>query len=177
MNKIITQLKSSFLAIAVVAVISLITTNSANAGFLDFAKDSVSYGVSYITPDNDQTEATPVKQEAKTTTVRTYKVIVSAYNSEPGQTDDSPCITASGYNVCDANTENIVAANFLPLHTKVKISGFNGIFSVEDRMNTRYSGQKDGHNFMDIWMKDKRKALEFGRQRRSIEIVVINTDK
>ncbi len=96
----------------------------------------------------------------------TYTVPLTAYNSEPGQTDDTPCITASGYDLCEANEENIVAANFLPLGTKVRIPELFGdrVFTVEDRMNARYTFK------MDIWMKQKSDARAFGLKTATIEV-------
>jgi 3D (Asp-Asp-Asp) domain-containing protein len=94
---------------------------------------------------------------------RTYEVSVSAYSSTPDQTDDSPFITAKGTYVRDG----IVAANFLPMGTAIKIPAIYGdkIFIVEDRMNKRY-----WYN-MDIWMADRSAALKFGRKTLTIEIV------
>src|SRR3989338_5141296 len=41
---------------------------------------------------------------------RIFTIPVTAYTSEVGQTDSTPCITASGLDVCVRNTEDIVAA-------------------------------------------------------------------
>ena len=97
---------------------------------------------------------------------RTYKVPVTAYTSEVGQTDDSPCITASGLDVCERNLENVVAANFLPIGTRVRIPELYGnhVFYVEDRMNERY------HYKMDIWMKEKSAAKQFGVKYATVEV-------
>lgn len=97
---------------------------------------------------------------------RTYKVPVTAYTSEVGQTDESPCITASGLDVCQRNLENVVAANFLPIGTRVRIPELYGnqVFYVEDRMNERY------HYKMDIWMKEKAAAKQFGVKYATIEV-------
>lgn len=80
-------------------------------------------------------------------------VLATAYNSLPNQTDSSPWITASGTRC----REGVIASNFLPMGTKVKIAGFgNRIFRVEDRMNKRYK------NRIDIWFRDYSDAREFG---------------
>lgn len=85
-------------------------------------------------------------------------IIITAYNSEVGQTDDSPCITANNFNVCESGVENTIAANFLPFGTKVKIPELFGerVFIVRDRMNKRYS------NRVDIWMMERPNAVNFG---------------
>ncbi len=181
MNKIITQFNSFVTVLAILVVISIFSTNSANAGVFDWVagsttKDSFSYGLSYIAPNTDA-DNSPTKDKEATTTqkvIRTYKVIVSAYNSIKGQTDDTPCKTATGYNVCEANVENVIAANFLPFNTKVKISGFgNRTFYVLDRMNKRYApSPENGYTYhADIWMKNIDDARAFGR--RTLEIAVI----
>ncbi len=106
----------------------------------------------------------PISQDAPAR--RHYTIPVTAYTSEVGQTDDSPCITASGLDVCERDMENVVAANFLPLGTRVKIPELYGdqIFYVEDRMNRRYNYK------MDIWMKELADAKSFGLQHVTIEV-------
>jgi 3D (Asp-Asp-Asp) domain-containing protein len=97
---------------------------------------------------------------------RFYTIPLTAYNSEPGQTDDTPCITASGLDVCERGVENVVAANFLPLGTRVRIPELYGdrIFYVEDRMNARY------YYKMDVWLKEKAHAKAFGVKHATIEV-------
>jgi len=98
--------------------------------------------------------------------LRSMKIPITAYASVPEQTDATPCITASGFDVCQHGVENIVAANFLPLGTRVKIPELYGdrVFYVEDRMNARY------YYKMDIWMKDNTEARRFGVQYATVEI-------
>lgn len=93
---------------------------------------------------------------------------VSAYNSEVGQCDADPFITASGMDLRKNNKENVVATNILPLGTRIRIPEYFGdrIFYVEDRMNRRYK------NAFDIWMKSKKEALQFG-VKKSVRIEII----
>lgn len=80
-------------------------------------------------------------------------VIATAYNSEPGQTDGSPWTTASGTR-CH---EGVIAANHLPIGTRVMIEGFGDrVFTVEDRMNRRYNKR------IDIWFRNHGDAVKFG---------------
>ena len=67
------------------------------------------------------------------TSAKTYIVEASGYSSTHDQTDDTPFITASGTYVRDG----VVAANFLPIGTVIKIPDLYGnkTFVVEDRMN------------------------------------------
>lgn len=90
-------------------------------------------------------------------------VPVSAYSSTPDQTDDSPFIMASGNHVYDG----AVAANFIPLGTKVRFPDLYGdkVFVVEDRMNKRYPYK------MDVWMETRSEALKFGVKNLKYEIV------
>ena len=62
-------------------------------------------------------------------------VLATAYSSTPDQTDATPFITAWNTRVRDG----ILAANFLPFGTLVKIPEVFGdkIFVVEDRMHQR----------------------------------------
>jgi len=90
-----------------------------------------------------------------------YKIVLSrrttatAYNSMVGQTDSTPWTTAAGTRC----REGVIAANHLPIGTKVIIEGFpNQIFVVEDRMNRRYT------NRIDIWFRSYQQALQFGRR-------------
>lgn len=85
-------------------------------------------------------------------------IVITAYNSEPGQTDNSPCITANNFNVCKHGLEDTIAANFLPFGSKVKIPELFGerVFTVRDRMNRRFS------NRVDVWMVEKPDAINFG---------------
>ena len=94
-------------------------------------------------------------------------IIITAYNSEPGQTDDSPCITANNFNVCENGVEDTIAANFLPFGTKVKIPALFGdkVFVVRDRMNRRFS------NRVDVWMIEKPDAVNFGVKMAKIEVL------
>ena len=83
-------------------------------------------------------------------------VTATAYNSLASQTDNTPWITAAGTHC----REGVIAANHLPIGTKVIIEGFpNRIFVVEDRMNRRYKKR------IDIWFRSYRDARQFGRRK------------
>lgn len=94
---------------------------------------------------------------------RQIEVELTAYSSTKDQTDSTPFIAASGKHVYDG----IVAANFLPFGTKIKIPSIFGdkIFTVDDRMNQRYQ------NRVDVWFADRHSAIHFGLQKAVIEIV------
>jgi 3D (Asp-Asp-Asp) domain-containing protein len=96
--------------------------------------------------------------------VRKIKMVVTAYSSDPWQTDDSPLITASGAKVKDG----VVANNLLPFGTKIKIPEIYGdkIFVVKDRMSWKKS-----YYHLDIWFPDYRQAKNFGAKRVYVEIL------
>jgi len=94
-------------------------------------------------------------------------VTMTAYNSEVEQCDGDPCTTANGFNVCKHGIEDTVAANFLPLGTKIKIPALFGdrIFVVRDRTARKYSDR------VDVWMVHKKDALQFGKRQAQIVVV------
>ena len=96
--------------------------------------------------------------------VRKIPVVVTGYSSSPWETDDSPYITAAGTWV----REGIIANNFLPIGTKIRIPEIFGdkIFVVEDRMSWT-----KGNYHIDIWFPDYWQALNFGAKRTYIEIL------
>jgi 3D (Asp-Asp-Asp) domain-containing protein len=103
--------------------------------------------------------------KVKSETIR----VVTAYNvGDPRQTDDTPCISASGENICSAlaNGQMRCAANFVPLGSRLHVDKI-GVCLVTDRMNKRY------RNRVDIAMRkdEYRKACRFGRQKLHVKIL------
>jgi len=166
--------------------ISLVTTTTAQAGFMDWFRSNSatvevtsngSFNALYASVMNGPAieseqptivgnAVTPVnspKGGVSKTIRQFYMVEVSAYNSEVGQTDDSPFITAKGTHV----RNGIVATNMFPFGTALKIPALYGdkIFVVEDRMNTRY--QKN----VDVWLESKADAIKLGRRLVQIEVI------
>jgi len=99
--------------------------------------------------------------------LRTAKVTITAYNAVPEQTDNTPCITADGTNVCLESDINVIAANWLPFGARVRIPAAFGdtIFEVHDRMNQRYT------NRIDVLMDSVPQAKQFGLQQLEVEIL------
>ena len=94
---------------------------------------------------------------------KVIKTLITAYSSSPEQTDETPFITASGKYV----HHGVVAANFLPFGTRVRIPAIFGdkVFVVEDRLDERYNDR------IDVWFPTKEGALKFGQQITEIEIL------
>lgn len=135
----------------------------------DVAAESPQFAVADLPQEALVPSAEPVEPLETVTEIRSLGIrTMTAYNSEPGQTDDTPCITANGFNVCEHGIEDTVAANFLPFGTKIRIPELFGdrVFIVRDRMNKRYQSR------VDIWMLEKSDAKQFGVRRAEIELVI-----
>ncbi len=91
------------------------------------------------------------------------KTLITAYSSSVDETDDTPFITASG----SYTRDGIVAANFLPIGTRIRIPTIFGpkVFIVEDRLRSDYNDR------IDIWFSTKGGALEFGKKTSHIEVL------
>ncbi len=98
-------------------------------------------------------------------------VVVTAYSSTVGQTDDTPFLTAS---LTDVRPGIIaLSRDLIRRYTpdapfaygdRVFIKG-QGIFVVEDTMNKRYSRRAD------IWFPSRDEAIQFGRKELTIAMV------
>ena len=92
-----------------------------------------------------------------------FYVLVTAYSSTVSQCDSTPFITANGTRVYDG----VVAANFLPFGTKLRLPQYSGgkIYTVEDRMHPRFSRR------IDIWMPTNQAAKQFGVKWLKVEVL------
>lgn len=115
----------------------------------------------------------------------TMTAIATAYSSDPWQTDATPCIPAMGsFNLCEQyeqhGLENTIAANFLPLGTRVRFPELFGEkeFVVRDRMNAKYNGTSridfwvgsETPKNQEIVLAAKQKAIAFGVKRVTMEV-------
>lgn len=113
-------------------------------------------------PYGGQTVAVPDEPEG---TIRE----ATAYNvGDPDQTDDSPCLTADGSNACEelARGKKICAANFVPIGTKLIITGI-GICTVKDRMHRRFKDRVD----IAMQAHEKQRARKFGLQKLEVRVL------
>jgi 3D (Asp-Asp-Asp) domain-containing protein len=103
-------------------------------------------------------------QAPKLMVIERKKMTITAYSSTPDQTDDTPFITASNTWV----RKGIVANNFYPFGTKIRIPKFFGdkVFVVEDRMHWRKSNYH-----IDIWFPSRQEAINFGITKAYVEIL------
>ena len=135
-----------------------------------FNNDSGNTEINVVT-EPESKPATPVK-ETKIEVKKTIWVTATAYSSTSWQTDNTPCVTATGYNVCN-KTENIIAVSrdlvrSLGYHRQVRLPSLYGseIFLIEDTMNARFV------NRIDIHHGSTEDAKEFGLK-RNVELQVI----
>ncbi len=105
----------------------------------------------------------PIPQEVSRPERKLVRAVITAYSSREEETDDTPFITAAGTKV----RPGIVAANWLPLGTKIRIPALFGdqVFTVEDRMHARMNGK------VDVWFSSTDEALRFGTQVARVEIL------
>jgi hypothetical protein len=68
------------------------------------------------------------------------RAFVTGYNTVPGQTDDTPCIAASGANIC-GRTDAVACPRRFSLGTFLVIRG--AIYICEDRLATKYDSRFD----------------------------------
>ena len=71
---------------------------------------------------------------------REVHAYVTGYNTVPGQTDDTPCIAASGANIC-GRTDAVACPRRLSLGTFLAIRG--EIYVCEDRLAKKYDSRFD----------------------------------
>jgi len=108
--------------------------------------------------------------EIKNKLVGTFGTIrtITAYNAGViAQCDNSPCISASGDDICQLLEQGVkvCACNFVPFRTELEIENY-GRCIVLDRVNSKYNER------VDIAMKSNeiKRAKEFGSQKLKVFI-------
>lgn len=71
---------------------------------------------------------------------RDVNAYVTGYNTTPGQTDDTPCIAASGANIC-GRTDAVACPRHIGLGTILQIHGM--LYICEDRLAKKYDRRFD----------------------------------
>lgn len=164
----------------IILFLLVLTASDADAALFNWQNISILGKLTSIEPESKWTFYNVANKSADTTinkktvlfkedeyenfrVVKTYTVRATAYSSTVDQTDSTPFITASNTYVRDG----IIAANFLPFGTTVRIPEIYGnkLFVVEDRMHQRY-----WYN-VDIWFPEREMAKEFGARKVRIEVV------
>ena len=94
-----------------------------------------------------------------------FRVKITAYTSSADECGNDLGITSSG----ELARDGIVACNFLPRGTRIKIPALfgNKEFVVKDRMKRRK------WNFVDVWVETKKTAFQIGK--RASKIVILSS--
>ena len=167
------------IAIITITSIKVQSASAINAWSLGLTANSISETLSsfeapvFILPKEEIKK--PVAQVAEVKKIDpAYKVkytrnyTVTAYNSVPWQTDNTPCISADGSNICQLKAqghESCAAA--LPFGTKINIPGF-GVCTVHDRLAPRFAHR------IDLYFGDADKikaARQWGKRRLKVSIL------
>jgi 3D (Asp-Asp-Asp) domain-containing protein len=155
---------AALVAVTMASVPLQIQTADADASTATAFQDPSSLVGEFVPAEQVSAPEFSVPSYTRVKALRTYRYVpMTAYTSRPEETDSTPFITADGSHVRDG----IVAANFLPFGTKVRIPELFGdkIFEVHDRMNKRYPYK------MDFWMEDYGEAIRFGVRYAHVEVV------
>lgn len=112
-----------------------------------------------LAPTNEQlievatTTVQTVKEDTKRSTQVEEEVVkqyieptkdsyhITGYNLFPEQTDSTPCIGASGKDLCAITYPNAACPRDLPLGTKIRIQGV--VYTCEDRLAMKYDNRID----------------------------------
>jgi hypothetical protein len=94
---------------------------------------AVLFAISFVFPAH----ASPFTLTQGFRDVRAY---VTGYNTIPGQTDDTPCIAASGANIC-GRTNAVACPRAIGLGTILQIRGM--LYICEDRLAKKYDSRFD----------------------------------
>ena len=102
------------------------------------------------------------KQSEINTIISRVVRVITAYNAVEEQTDDTPCISASGLDICNT-WKKVAASNEFSFGTKLLIDG--DIYYVEDRTHPRYQYR------IDLLMPSYEEAKNWGKQIK--EVIVL----
>lgn len=94
---------------------------------------------------------------------------ITAYNAgDPQQTDDRPCESATGDDICELLRQgiNTCALNSVPLRSIIKVKGL-GECIVLDRTSSKYKNRVD----WAMKLEEKDRAIKFGRQNLEVSII------
>lgn len=154
-----------FFIASLVVVGPLITAAPSHAESVDALKSSPLQieKVEFLAQNHSVLKESSILSNFSDSSQKVVKILATGYSSSVDETDDTPFITASGSHVRDG----IIAANFLPFGSKVKLPEIFGdkVFTVEDRLSARYNDR------IDIWFPNKAEAVEFGSKIIEMEIL------
>jgi len=100
---------------------------------------------------------------AKTASAETITATVTGFNTVKAQTDSTPCIAASGDNIC-GRRDVAACPSHVFLGTWVKINGKR--YECLDRTHSKYNGRYD-----ISFDKDVQAALNWGKRRVKVTVL------
>ena len=100
---------------------------------------------------------------ASSVTAETITATVTGFNTVKAQTDNTPCIAASGDNIC-GRKDVVACPHRLPLGTWVEINGRR--YECLDRTARKYDGRFD-----ISFDKDIKAALTWGKRRVQVTVL------
>jgi len=132
----------------------------------------------------EDNEYGPFPASGERTPRRIVNALVTGYSSDIWQCDSTPFTPAmSNYNLktnAELGIVDTVAANFLPLGTKVRFPDLFGdkVFTVRDRMNAKYNGTTRVDIYFALLNADgkldaktsRQAAVTFGVKRLKMEV-------
>jgi len=124
---------------------------------------SDTHPVPSVEPIKEVEPPAPLPEIKATSTERVLVAQVTAYNTVEAQTDGTPCISASGDNIC-GRTDVVACPNHLPLGTLVEIHGKT--YVCLDRTHPKYNGRFD-----ISFDKDVAGALQWGIRQVAVRII------
>ena len=112
------------------------------------------------------TSQTPPVTTTTTTTIIEWKLLgtytITAYNAIEYQTDTTPCISASGMNVCETDKLICACPREFEFGTEFKING--KVWNCQDRLHSKYDDR------IDLLLHTIEEAKEFGKQELEVYI-------
>jgi len=91
------------------------------------------------------------------------KVIVTGYNAVRQQTDNTPCIAASGMNVCKVKEDICACPRKYKFGTKFLIAG--KVYNCQDRLHKKYDDR------IDLLMATPKEAKTWGKKILNVKII------
>lgn len=85
---------------------------------------------------------------------------LTAYNPTYQQCDSTPCISASGMNICETKKKICACPREYPFGTKIEING--EIWECQDRLSLKYNHR------IDLLMETKQEAMNWGKKTQEV---------
>lgn len=130
-------LRTIVLALVVAAIAMIAFLLPVPAQSIDPVDDLIIEPITHV----EEAHAQEVEKELETSaSVSVIRALVTGYNTVPEQTDDTPCIAATGDDIC-GRTDVVACPTAYPLGTQVVIDGER--YTCLDRTAAKFDGRFD----------------------------------